>query len=682
MRPLAFFALLALALVGLSGCAKPPEAKARTWPKAPADPWRLVCTDPTQTTPAFLTNGWIGVRLNRLASGWEGETSLPAFAAHAYQTEGEEKIEALPNPLGVQWSLGDKPVSTGDLIAYEQVLDMKSGAMTTAFSVEGPSGEPIRFLGTTVLHPELPIAAERWEVVAATEEPIEASIAHLAEAKGAPGGGDRYELPQGEVRVSTRTSGRFAGSMPGRLRKYYFTVRDLTFERVAVCDFESAVRKIAQVRGSSEDVPDEELPTPSFDEVLAASTEAWAKRWETDIEIDGPVEDQQAVRSFMFYLSASLNPEAHREVPMGVSPLGLSGQTYNGHVFWDADIWVFPAMALLAPDRAAIIPSYRLALAQAAKREADEWVAAAAGGGGLAGGVKFPWESSVTGRETVPGESRKQHHITGSVLWALGQAASLGLVDESSVQSLLREGAMFFDLRSEGPPGAKEIKNTMSPDEFHIGDNDLYTNLLAEWVVRRSGRDVRYKLSRDSTTFLTYDNDTLKSYKQAAAVLAIYPLQHPQAEAEAAAMMERFADKVTANGPAMSDSVHALIWARLGERERERAYETWRKSWGDFTQHPLMLFSEKRKKDVTYFLTGAGGCLQTVLYGFGGFRIDSRQDPDANWSKQLKGGQWLTLRPNLPPEWRRVVFKRFHVLGKAATFEVDADGRCEVQEHP
>ena len=275
--------LLAVALVGLSGCAKPPEAKARTWPKAPADPWRLVCTDPTQTTPAFLTNGWIGVRLNRLASGWEGETSLPAFAAHAYQTEGEEKIEALPNPLGVQWSLGDKPVSTGDLIAYEQVLDMKSGAMTTSFSVEGPSGEPIRFLGTTVLHPELPIAAERWEVVAATEEPIEASIAHLAEAKGAPGGGDRYELPQGEVRVSTRTSGRFAGSMPGRLRKYYFTVRDLTFERVAVCDFESAVRKIAQVRGSSEDVPAEDLPTPSFDEVLAASTEAWAKRWETDI---------------------------------------------------------------------------------------------------------------------------------------------------------------------------------------------------------------------------------------------------------------------------------------------------------------------------------------------------------------------------------------------------------------
>lgn len=680
MRPLALSALLALALIGLSGCAKPPETKARTWPTAPADPWRLVCTDPTQTTPAFLTNGWIGVRLNRLASGWEGETSLPAFAAHAYQTEGEEKIEALPNPLGVQWSLGDKPVSTGDLIAYEQVLDMKSGAMTTSFSVEGPSGEPIRFLCTTVLHPDLPIAAERWEVVAATEEPIEASIAHLAKAKGAPGGGDRYELPQGVVQVFTRTSGRFAGSMPGRMRKYYFTVRDLTFERVAVCDFEPAVRKIAQVRGSHTDAPTEELPTPSFDDVLAASTEAWAKRWETDIEIDGPVEDQQAVRSFMFYLTASMNPEAHREVPMGVSPLGLSGQTYNGHVFWDADIWVFPAMALLDPERAAIIPNYRLALAQAAKREADEWAAAASGGESPAGGVKFPWESSVTGRETVPGESRKQHHITGSVVWSLAQAAALGIVDQESVDRLRREASNFYRLRSEGPMNALEIKNTMSPDEFHIGDNDLYTNLLAEWVVRRSGRDVRYKLPHDSTTFLTYDNDTLKSYKQAAAVLAIYPLQHPQAEAEAAAMMERFAGKVTPNGPAMSDSVHALIWARIGEKER--AYKTWRKSWGDFTQHPLMLFSEKRKKDVTYFLTGAGGCLQTVLYGFGGFRIDSRQDPDANWSKQLKGGQWLTLRPNLPPEWRRVVFKRFHVLGKTATFAVDAAGRCEVQEHP
>lgn len=672
--------LLAVALVGLSGCAKPPEPKARTWPKAPADPWRLVCTDPTQTTPAFLTNGWIGVRLNRLASGWEGETSLPAFAAHAYQTEGEEKIEALPNPIGVQWSLGDKPVTPDDLIAYEQVLDMKSGAMTTSFSVEGPSGEPIRFLGTTVLHPELPIAAERWEVVAATEEPIEASIAHLAEAKGAPGGGDRYELPQGVVQVFTRTSGRFAGSMPGRLRKYYFTVRDLTFERVAVCDFEPSVRKIALVRGSREDAPAEDLPTPSFDEVLAASTEAWAKRWETDIEIDGPVEDQQAVRSFMFYLAASLNPEAHREVPMGVSPLGLSGQTYNGHVFWDADIWVFPAVALLAPERAAIIPDYRLALADPARREANEWVASISGDESPAGGLKFPWESSVTGRETVPGESRKQHHITGSVVWSLAQAAALGIVDQEPVDRLRREASNFYRLRSEGPMNAREIKYTMSPDEFHIGDNDLYTNLLAQWTCDLLGVNVRYKLPRDSTTFLTYDNDGLKSYKQAAAVLAIYPLQHSQAEAEAAAMMERFADKVTSNGPAMSDSVHALIWARLGERQR--AYTTWRKSWQDFTQHPLLLFSEKRKKDVTYFLTGAGGCLQTVLYGFGGFRIDSRQDPDANWSKQLKGGHWLTLRPNLPPEWRRIVFKRFHVLGKTTTFTVDAEGRCEVQEHP
>lgn len=674
--------LLTLALVGLSGCAKPPGAKARIWPNAPADPWRLICTDPTQATPAFLANGWIGVRLNRLASGWEGETSLPAFATHAYQTDGEEKIEALPNPIGVQWSLGDKPVTPDDLIAYEQVLDMKSGVLTTTFSVEGPSGQPIRFLGSTVLHPDLPIAAERWEVVAATEEPIEASIAHLAEAKGGPGGSDRYELPQGEVRVVTKTSGRFAGSMPGRLRKYYFTVRDLTFERVAVCDFESSVRKIAQVRGLRESASAEELPTLSFDEVLAASTEAWAKRWETDIEIDGPVEDQQAVRSFMFYLSASMNPEAHREVPMGVSPLGLSGQTYNGHVFWDADIWVFPAMALIAPERAAIIPLYRLALAHAATKEFQDWLGAATDRGPdvQASGVKYPWESSVTGRETAPGESRKQHHITGSVAWSLAQAAALGIVDSERVDRLRREASNFYRLRSEGPMDALEIKNTMSPDEFHIGDNDLYTNLLAQWTTEPLGLNVQYKLPRDSTTFLTYDGDSLKSYKQAAAVLSIYPLQNPEAEAEARAMMERFADKVTANGPAMSDSVHALIWARLGERER--AYATWRKSWQDFTQHPLLLFSEKRKKDVTYFLTGAGGCLQTVLYGFGGFRIDSRQDPDANWSKQLKGGQWLTVRPNLPPEWRRIVFKRFHVLGKRATFTVDAEGRCEVQEHP
>ena len=130
-----------------------------------------------------------------------------------------------------------------------------------------------------------------------------------------------------------------------------------------------------------------------------------------------------------------------------------------------------------------------------------------------------------------------------------------------------RQRSEFYTMRGRGG----EIKGTMSPDENHIGDNDLYTNLLAMWLTngRKWPATPTYKLPKDATSFLTYDNDPVKGYKQAAAVLACYPLQYPPAEAQTKVMLERFAPKVNANGPAMTDSIHAsALGARSGSRTR------------------------------------------------------------------------------------------------------------------
>jgi trehalose/maltose hydrolase-like predicted phosphorylase len=292
------------------------------------------------------------------------------------------------------------------------------------------------------------------------------------------------------------------------------------------------------------------------------------------------------------------------------------------------------------------------------------------------GAAMFPWESSVTGRETVPGQSRFQHHITGTVAFSLAKAAALGLVPESDAQEVRQAAAQFYRARSIQSARGLEIRGTMSPDEHHVGDNDLYTNMLAQWCVAggswNRSSEPRFALPSDEKSLLTYDDDGLRGYKQAAAVLAIYPLQHPEAESQARAMMERFADQVTENGPAMSDSVHALIWARLGERER--AYEAWRASWRDFAMAPHLLFSEKRRKEVTYFTTGAGGSLQAVLFGFLGIRLDYEEDPTASWSKRLVGEHWLTVTPNLPPAWKSVKLENFDLLGRPYTLSATHDG--------
>ena len=402
-----------------------------------------------------------------------------------------------------------------------------------------------------------------------------------------------------------------------------------------------------------------------------------ARDGSSDIEIDGPVEDQLAVRSMLHYLRDSISPTGN----MAISPFGLSNDLYYGHVFWDADIWVFPALALLEPERAARIPAYRWRTREQAMRNAEAWVKGGRPTGGkplgaissmVTTGVKYAWESSVTGKETVPGPSKFEDHITGDVAWSMDLAASLGLAPEGQADAIRKAANTFFTLRrTSGKDGLFSIPGTMSPDENHIGDDDLYTNVLAQYVATggRVWGDPIYHLPKDSQSFLTYEGDPLRAYKQAAAVLTIYPVQYPPAEAQAKVMMDRFADKVTKNGPAMSDAIHALIWARLGESDK--AYATWRDSWQPFTTSPLMLFSEKRSRARTYFTTGAGGCLQTVLYGFLGVRIDTKLLPGAQWSKPLENGRILSIKPNLPKAWNRITVRGLSILGQR--YDVVAD---------
>ena len=84
----------------------------------------------------------------------------------------------------------------------------------------------------------------------------------------------------------------------------------------------------------------------------------------------------------------------------------------------------------------------------------------------------------------------------------------------------------------------------------------------------------------------------------------------------------------------------------------------------EFVRPPFLLFSEKRGQDRTYFTTGAAGELNSVIYGFLGFRIDSKSEAGASWTLKLKGNRFLSVKPNLPKSWKRVTFRNFHVLGK------------------
>lgn len=403
-----------------------------------------------------------------------------------------------------------------------------------------------------------------------------------------------------------------------------------------------------------------------------------------DIEIDGPVEDQQAVRSFLAYLRMAI-PPATPQASGPLSPTGLSADFYKGHVFWDADVWVFPAVAMMDPERARSIPAFRIDRLSAATDNFRTWWSERPRlGVPQHDAAKYPWESGTSGKETMLGMFREEVHIDGSVLWGLDLADRLGLADPSDVAKVEASCKAFWRSMITPRPGTQEydIKSVLGVDEFRYTDNDLVTNILAQWTL--NGRShtkpadaPALYLPRDESGFTTFEGDRQTTFKQAAAVLSVFPFQYPPAEREAQALIARYASKIDARGPAMTEAIHATIHARHGDVEA--GYREWRRGWGEFAaQRPLLLFSENRQRDRTYFVTGAAGCLQAVLYGFLGFRIDYSPEPEARWSKRLRRG-WLSVKPNLPLAWKKVVVRNLRLLDRSYTFTITRSG-VQVQE--
>lgn len=381
----------------------------------------------------------------------------------------------------------------------------------------------------------------------------------------------------------------------------------------------------------------------------------------TEITIGGSEEDKKAVESMVWHLK---NAVRNRPFPIreyGFGPFGLTSELYGGHTFWDLDCWIVPTMAFLDPLMLGDYAEYRTHRFRLNK-----------------GVIKFPWESSVSGNEVCLEETRFQEHISGDVVWGLTQAEAFGYANGYDVERIAKGVARHYRSIATKTDRGLEIKDVVSPNEKFRGDNDLYTNALAEWL--SNGREWRsnrkYVFPKDGESFINYDKDPLKDYQQAAGLLTIYPLQNPTLEKQAGKMVDRFSDKISPNGPAMGHSIVATIRARLGAKGN--AYKTWRESWYPYTRHPKLLFSERRNTNRYYFYTGAAGAINTLIYGFAGFRVDTKIQPGAVWSKRLEGGYWLSCKPNVPEEIGLVKFKNVLILGERYDFQMDSKGGFSV----
>ncbi len=196
--------------------------------------------------------------------------------------------------------------------------------------------------------------------------------------------------------------------------------------------------------------------------------------WEgADVEVDGDVEIQQAVRFGLFHI---LQAGARNE-NRGIPAKGQTGTGYDGHTFWDTETFVLPVLTYTRPPAVADALRWRYMTMPAAKARAAEL--------GLAGAA-FPWRT-IHGEECSgywPAGTAAFHinaDIANAVARYLDATQDEEFEREVALPLLVETARLWRSLGQHDASGKFRIDGVTGPDEYSaVKDNNLYTNLMAQ----------------------------------------------------------------------------------------------------------------------------------------------------------------------------------------------------------
>ncbi|XP_060770456.1 protein-glucosylgalactosylhydroxylysine glucosidase isoform X1 [Neoarius graeffei] len=408
-------------------------------------------------------------------------------------------------------------------------------------------------------------------------------------------------------------------------------------------------------------------------DLQASHVRAWAELWHgSSVELAGPEPLSRAVIGCMFYLLSAFPSLTETPRPFGgISPGGLSngghgqGQDYWGHVFWDQDTWMYPNIAVFHPNLARAVLEYRMRTLEGA------WINAQEQG---YKGLKFPWESAVSGQEVCPMDSfgKQEIHVNGDVALAfrhyLYLTQDIGIFKEGGASEVVWGIADYWVSRVIWDPADQHyhLKGVMPPDEHHKNvDNSVYTNTVAKYSLQfavdlarllqhpapSEWQEIADKLKIPYDPGLKYhpEFDGYKigtEVKQADAILVGFPLGLPMSPEVRRNDLECYEAVTDPLGPAMTWSMFAVGWLELGEAEK--AQQLLQKCFKNI-QGPFQVWSESSDgSGAVNFLTGMGGFLQAVLFGYTGFRVQK---------------DCLTFSPLIPNEVSMLSLKGISYLG-------------------
>jgi protein-glucosylgalactosylhydroxylysine glucosidase len=638
------------------------------------DPWKITAAkiDPSNYYGVTVANGMIGI-----VSSPEPFKVKDVVLAGAYDLYGRGRVSNFIrsfNLLNMRLDIDGKTIDAKSAANMKQELDMRRAAFTTSFdygdkAIISYTYYSLRQLPYTVL----------MDVNISAEKDIAINAAGVMEAPDLLKDVQNYynEIDRPHTTISLLTS--TAKSPTGKMlmcasNTFLFSEAHGQEPRIIheMWDNNMHLMKFAKklkagetyrfsIAGSSitsahHDDPLNEAERLTIfaklegrDRLLNFHTKAWDDLWKSDISIEGDVQSQQDIHSMLYHLYSF----TREGTSLSPSPMGLSGLGYNGHVFWDTELWMFPAVLVLHPELAKSMIEYRFQRLAAAKRNAFSK--------GYKGAM-FPWESAETGVEETPVWALSgpfEHHITACVGIAAWNYYCV-TQDKNWLREkgwpILKETADFWASRVErNGPGKYDIKNVVAADEWAENvDNNAFTNAAAKTNLQNAAEaakvlgliaDADWMNVANNIPILKMPDGTTKEHaayngegiKQADVNLLPYPLKQITDPAQIKKDLAYYETRVPEEGtPAMTQAVFTLLYARLGDGKK--AFYFFQDGYLPNLNPPFRVIAETKGGTNPYFATGAGGMVQSILMGFGGLDITPKGI--------------IQVKSVLPPGWK------------------------------
>lgn len=735
---------------------------APTLSSLPTDPWRLVETrwdadaNLLRETLFALGNGHIGTRgshdevwLGEAEASMEGtyvngfyDTEAIRYPENAYGfARTNEFMLNLPNAKGVEITVDGERfnLANGTILSYERSLDFREGVLVRTVEWQSSSGRRVSIVSKRLV--SLSRSAILAQSVAVTPLDTDATVEFVATINSMVRGIEESFDP----RLGSGASGRALSTVetavsPGR---------SVLVSRTSNSDLTLRIETLAGVSGASEsdnawleeggvlaqtfrtsakagetvvlekltaivtsrDAPASELAIRSAEaldgaraggfEGLAAEQRArLAAFWEkADIDIEGDDALAQGLHFNLYHLFQSIG----RDGRTNIAAKGLTGEGYEGHSFWDTEIYILPVFLRTMPELARSVLRHRVSYLDKARARARDM--------GHSRGALYPWRT-ITGEECSAyfPAGTAQYHINADIAFAIKQyveaTGDISLLIEGAAELVLETARIWADL-AHLVGNSYHIDEVTGPDEYTaLVNNNFYTNVMVKthlaFAVEVAGlmereepamfnelsakldlatselghwTDIsdRLRLPYDEGRGIHAQDDTFlarKVWDFAGTPAENYPLllhYHPlviyrhqvckQADVLLALFLRGdmfskavkrrdfdYYEAITTHDSSLSTCIHSIIAAEIGLHER--AYE--------FFMHTARMDIDNTHGNTFHGVHTAamGGTWMSVVHGFAGLRA-------------VKGE--LHFKPSLPKSWSRY---RFRLVDHGRTLEV------------